>query len=230
MNINLWQGMFRVRNMQLSPLIFMFSHVSDTRVLTFGLVCKHIRQTVPQATAIAPNTRGHIFLNHLIPDYIKINRAVLGKHSGQDTILAGDNMGGAVMAHATAPRRLLPIRSLVLIDIVKATALDSLHVILLGSVPLLIVQNGSRWSWKTQSMPTKQCWRGWYTGLSRTLVSAQTAKLLILAGLDRLDKELLIAQMQGEFQLELLPAAGHAIRENLPDMVGDVATLFWKRN
>ncbi|KAJ1944065.1 Protein phosphatase methylesterase 1 [Kickxella alabastrina] len=215
----------------------MFSHVSDTRVLTFGLVCKHIRQPVAQATAIAPNARGHISttsehqnlsLNHLMPDYIKISHAVLGKHSGQDTILSGHSMGGAVMAHATAPRRLLPIRSLVLIDIVKATALDSLHVIL--SFYSRQAANGSRWSWKTQSMPTKQCWRGWYTGLSKTFVSAQTARLLILAGLDRLDKELLIAQMQGEFQLELLPAAGHAIRENLPDMVGDVATLFWKRN
>ncbi|KAJ1901406.1 Protein phosphatase methylesterase 1, partial [Kickxella alabastrina] len=90
--------------------------------------------------------------------------------------------------------------------------IDSGAIQSLESVPLLIVQDGSRWS------------------LSKAFVSAQTAKLLILAGSDRLDKELLIAQMQGKFQLELLPPAGHAIREDLPDMVGDVVTLFWKCN
>ncbi|KAJ1938970.1 Protein phosphatase methylesterase 1, partial [Linderina macrospora] len=73
-------------------------------------------------------------------------------------------------------------------------------------------------------------WRGWYEGLSKTFSTAPTAKLLILAGTDRLDKELLIAQMQGKFQLEVMPAAGHTIQEDLPSQFGDIVLAFWKRN
>ncbi|KAJ1809920.1 Protein phosphatase methylesterase 1 [Coemansia sp. RSA 2599] len=100
------------------------------------------------------------------------------------------------------------------------------------SVPSLITKakDADKWVWRTQLLPTEKYWSGWYTGLSKTFVSAPTAKLLVLAGTDRLDKELLIAQMQGKFQLELLPAAGHTIQEDLPDRVGDVILSFWRRN
>lgn len=37
-------------------------------------------------------------------------------------------------------------------------------------------------------------------------------KMLLLAGTDRLDKVLTIGQMQGKFQLAVLPMAGHAIQ------------------
>ncbi|KAJ2318433.1 Protein phosphatase methylesterase 1 [Coemansia sp. RSA 2704] len=86
------------------------------------------------------------------------------------------------------------------------------------------------WTWRTQLLPTEKFWKRWYAGLSKTFASAPAAKLLILAGTDRLDKELLIAQMQGKFQLELLPAAGHTIQEDMPDRVGDMIVSFWKRN
>ncbi|KAI7830864.1 Alpha/Beta hydrolase protein [Kickxella alabastrina] len=251
--------------------IFMFHHGAGHSGLTFGLVCKHIRQTVPQSTVIAPDARGHgsttgkhqdLSLDRLVADYIEIARAMLGENSEREIILVGHSMGGAVMTHVAASRKLSPIRGLILIDIVEGTALDSLHAIpsfiaarpqsfasvssaiqwhidsgaiqnlesARLSVPSLIVQDGSRWSWKTQLMPTEQYWQGWYTGLSKTFISVPTAKLLILAGSDRLDKELLIAQMQGKFQLDLLPAAGHTIQEDLPNMVGDAIILFWKRN
>ena len=38
---------------------------------------------------------------------------------------------------------------------------------------------------------------GWYAGLSAKFLSVPAAKLLILAGPDRLDKPLMIGQMQG---------------------------------
>ncbi|PIA17260.1 protein phosphatase methylesterase [Coemansia reversa NRRL 1564] len=98
------------------------------------------------------------------------------------------------------------------------------------SVPSLVTSRGNVWTWRTQLLPTEKFWRGWYEGLSQTFVKAPTAKLLILAGTDRLDKELLIAQMQGKFQLELLPAAGHTIQEDLPQRVADLIVSFWKRN
>lgn len=37
--------------------------------------------------------------------------------------------------------------------------------------------------------------------------------MLVLAGAERLDKELMIGQMQGKFQLEVLTGVGHMIHE-----------------
>ena len=40
--------------------------------------------------------------------------------------------------------------------------------------------------------------------------------MLLLAGMDRLDTELTVGQMQGKFQLTVLPQAGHAVHEDQP--------------
>lgn len=44
-------------------------------------------------------------------------------------------------------------------------------------------------------------------------LACRTARLLILAGTDRLDKELMIGQMQGKFQMEVVPEVGHMLHE-----------------
>ena len=54
---------------------------------------------------------------------------------------------------------------------------------------------------------------GWFTGLSGKFLSARTARLLVLAGAERLDKELMIGQMQGKFQLAVLANVGHMLHE-----------------
>ena len=54
---------------------------------------------------------------------------------------------------------------------------------------------------------------GWFTGLSGKFLSARTARLLVLAGAERLDKELMIGQMQGKFQLVVLANVGHMVHE-----------------
>ena len=57
------------------------------------------------------------------------------------------------------------------------------------------------------------CCIGWFTGLSKSFLAARTARLLILAGTDRLDRELMIGQMQGKFQMEVVPDVGHMLHE-----------------
>lgn len=54
---------------------------------------------------------------------------------------------------------------------------------------------------------------GWFQGLSSAFLAARAARLLILAGTDRLDKELMIGQMQGKFQMEVIPDTGHMLHE-----------------
>ena len=59
----------------------------------------------------------------------------------------------------------------------------------------------------------KLCIIGWFKGLSSSFLSVRAARLLVLAGTDRLDKELMIGQMQGKFQLVVVPDTGHMIHE-----------------
>jgi hypothetical protein len=90
--------------------------------------------------------------------------------------------------------------------------------------------------WRTDLGATEPYWRGWFTGLSSKFLGCKTAKLLLLAGADRLDKELMVAQMQGKqpsraqvsrrecvaerslvdtgkYQLEIFPEFGHCVQE-----------------
>lgn len=55
----------------------------------------------------------------------------------------------------------------------------------------------------------------WYTGLSKLFLSIAAPKILLIAGTDRLDQELTVGQMQGKFQMCLLPQAGHVIQEDV---------------
>jgi protein phosphatase methylesterase 1 len=70
------------------------------------------------------------------------------------------------------------------------------------SVPALLKHDqemrGSRsWTWRTDLAATQPFWEGWFVGLSKKFLEARGGKLLLLAGTDRLDKELTIGQMQG---------------------------------
>jgi protein phosphatase methylesterase 1 len=67
-----------------------------------------------------------------------------------------------------------------------------------ASVPSLLIQTASgKWTWKTDLSSTEAYWRNWFDGMSNKFLTARGAKLLLLAGTDRLDKELMIGQMQG---------------------------------
>jgi protein phosphatase methylesterase 1 len=70
------------------------------------------------------------------------------------------------------------------------------------SVPALLVHEDTRgsrpWVWRTDLAATQPFWEGWFVGLSKKFLEARGGKLLLLAGTDRLDKELTIGQMQGE--------------------------------
>lgn len=78
------------------------------------------------------------------------------------------------------------------------------------SVPPLLVENDSsttdgatsqrQWTWRTDLAATKPFWENWFVGLSKKFLEARGGKLLLLAGTDRLDKELIIGQMQGRPQ------------------------------
>uniref|UniRef100_A0A2K5ZKB2 Protein phosphatase methylesterase 1 n=1 Tax=Mandrillus leucophaeus TaxID=9568 RepID=A0A2K5ZKB2_MANLE len=73
------------------------------------------------------------------------------------------------------------------------------------------------YTWRIELAKTEKYWDGWFRGLSNLFLSCPIPKLLLLAGVDRLDKDLTIGQMQGKFQMQVLPQCGHAVHEDAPD-------------
>ncbi|KAF9918851.1 hypothetical protein BX616_005026 [Lobosporangium transversale] len=84
--------------------------------------------------------------------------------------------------------------------------------------------------WRTDLAASEQYWKEWFTGLTQKFLSAKAGRLLVLAGTDRLDKDMTIAQMQGKFQMLVFPNSGHAIQEDEPDRMAHELVAFWKRN
>lgn len=70
----------------------------------------------------------------------------------------------------------------------------------LGNAPNTDADSPSRhdWIWRADLIRSEPFWRGWFEGLSNRFLTCPAARLLLLAGTDRLDRELMIGQMQGE--------------------------------
>lgn len=66
--------------------------------------------------------------------------------------------------------------------------------------PLFLLTQTGKLIWRTNLTKTEAYWEDWFGGMSGKFLGARGAKLLMLAGTDRLDKELMIGQMQGKFK------------------------------
>lgn len=74
-------------------------------------------------------------------------------------------------------------------------------------------------------------WKSWFQNLSSLFLNAPVnGRLLLLAGIDRLDKDLTVGQMQGKFQMQVLPQCGHAVHEDVPDKVAEAIATYLIRN
>lgn len=60
-----------------------------------------------------------------------------------------------------------------------------------------VTEAPSGYTWRIALEATSTFWSGWFEGLSAMFLHCTVPKLLLLAGIDRLDKELTIGQMQG---------------------------------
>uniref|UniRef100_A0A131XS79 Protein phosphatase methylesterase 1 n=1 Tax=Ixodes ricinus TaxID=34613 RepID=A0A131XS79_IXORI len=91
-------------------------------------------------------------------------------------------------------------------------------------------EDSGKFVWRIDLSRTEEYWRGWFVGLSSLFLMVPCPKLLLLAGVDRLDKDLTIGQMQGKFQMQVLPQCGHAVHEDVPDKVAEAVATFLVRN
>lgn len=92
------------------------------------------------------------------------------------------------------------------------------------------VKKESVFTWRVELSKTEKYWEGWFRGLSALFLTCSVPKLLLLAGVDRLDKDLTIGQMQGKFQMQVLPQCGHAVHEDAPEKVADALATFMVRH
>lgn len=60
-----------------------------------------------------------------------------------------------------------------------------------------IVLNNKKYAWRIDLAKTERHWSGWFKGLSAAFLNISAPKILLLAGVDRLDRELTVGQMQG---------------------------------
>lgn len=88
----------------------------------------------------------------------------------------------------------------------------------------------NRYTWRIDLSKTEHFWQGWFSGLSKLFLSCECPKLLLLAGVDRLDRDLTVGQMQGKFQMHVVPKSGHAVHEDAPDQVADCIASFLIRH
>jgi protein phosphatase methylesterase 1 len=60
-------------------------------------------------------------------------------------------------------------------------------------------------------LASKAYWTEWFTGLTNCFLDLRIPKQLLLAGNDRMDKDLTIAHMQGRFKMVVVDNVGHVI-------------------
>ncbi|XP_006815441.1 protein phosphatase methylesterase 1-like, partial [Saccoglossus kowalevskii] len=90
--------------------------------------------------------------------------------------------------------------------------------------------NKDHYTWRIDLSRTEKHWQGWFKGLSCLFLSCDVPKILVLAGVNRLDRELTIGQMQGKFQMQVLPQCGHSVHEDAPEKVAEVLASFMVRH
>ncbi|TQV90546.1 carboxylesterase-mitochondrial 37S ribosomal protein YmS2 [Cordyceps javanica] len=163
-------------------------------------------------------------------------------------VLVGHSLGGAVVTDLASTKRLgASLLAYAVLDVVEGSAIDALQSMqtYLSTRPggFASVESGIDWHIRTRtvrnstsaraSVPAllrRPFWEGWFAGLSSKFLAAPGGKLLLLAGTDRLDTELTIGQMQGKYNLQVFPEAGHFIHEDLPEQTAVSLVDFYKRN
>lgn len=90
--------------------------------------------------------------------------------------------------------------------------------------------NAKKYTWRIDLAKSEKFWTGWFENMSDKFLDIPTPKLLILAGIDNLDKKLTVGQMQGKFQLQVLARTGHAVHEDQPHQVAEILASYLIRN
>ncbi|KAF9194333.1 Conserved oligomeric Golgi complex subunit 2 [Haplosporangium sp. Z 11] len=201
-------NVFETREKPDAPL-FVMHHGAGLCALTFALTAREIRKIAGEdASVLSYDVRGH-----------------------------GVAIETLANMHGWLERRPNAFRSLdkVVQWGVKSGTVRNVESARVSCPPLVVPSKESTsenpsYVWRTDLAASEQYWEEWFTGLTQKFLSSKAGRLLVLAGTDRLDKDMTIAQMQGKFQLLVFPNSGHAIQEDEPERMAKELIAFWKRN
>ncbi|KAG2899092.1 hypothetical protein PC116_g16928 [Phytophthora cactorum] len=172
-------------------------------------------------------------LDHVIPPMAPKTDGAADPENPQ-TIIVGHSLGGALAVRVAATGKVPSLVGVMVIDVVEGTAMASLKHMgaILERRPSLFrsYKDAIHWAlhsvWKTDLASSAKYWHDWFIGLSKQFLSLKEAKVLVLAGSDRLDTELMRGQMMGKFEMRLMYSSGHAIQEDCPHEVANAITEF----
>ena len=111
---------------------------------------------------------------------------------------------------------------------IKNNIVQNIHSARVSIPTLFTKMNNNRFYWKVDLLLSKKYWAGWFEGLTKSFLSVKIPKLLVMAGPERMDKELTIAHMQGKFKLVNIPDTGHFIHEDNYKGFSETAKTFIK--
>lgn len=102
------------------------------------------------------------------------------------------------------------------------------------SIPALLVQDNSerdkKLRWKTDLKGTSKFWYNWFENFSQTFLALMIPKLILVSDIRLLDDQLTKAQIQGKFQIGLIPGQGHLLHEDQPWQVASAIIGFLERH
>ena len=133
----------------------------------------------------------------LINDTMQVLNHIHEKYPEENLILLGHSMGGSIATKTIESARI--------------------------SVPPLLKEEKNEktgktvYKFKTNLLDSKPFWNEWFIGLTKAFLSCNIPKMLMLAGIERMDKDLTIAQMQGKYKLSIMRNVGHIMHEDKPD-------------
>ncbi|CEI95242.1 Putative Alpha/beta hydrolase family domain-containing protein [Rhizopus microsporus] len=221
--------------------LFLMHHGAGSSGLSFGWVAKHIKElTKGEYGVIAIDCRGHgatktedelDFSLELVVNVA--HKRVLKNIMGVTVIdvvegSAIDALSSMTRILNSRPKQFNTYEQAIQWSIQSNTLMNLASAKL--SIPPLLTSADNKLKWITDLSKTQPYWSEWFTGLSEKFLNSGTAKLLILAGTDRLDKPLIIGQMQGKFQLEIFTDSGHFVQEDVPMKTATCLIEFFRRN
>lgn len=78
-----------------------------------------------------------------------------------------------------------------------------------------------RLEWIVDLAAMRPFWSDWFVQLTDNFLAFTGSRMLVLADADCMDRRMIVAQMQGKFQLVVVPDSGHAVQEDQPVALAD---------
>ena len=85
------------------------------------------------------------------------------------------------------------------------------------SIPMQVREIEGVVRFRTDLNRTRVFWEGWFRGMNNAFLGVHAPKELIIAGSDRTDRQMMIAQMQGKFKHAVFFEVGHILHEDDPE-------------